>query len=161
MPGPIATEVAQALRDPESPLPITQVKPFEVKPAADAAPYRTVPEPGSEGTEGGKPLQTEDRNLPKLYSAAWWFEKGGVTGILCFLVVGLVGWVSSSQGESQKALVNVLQRSEDSRSKEAEIRNNDNREMNKAILQTQVEITDQMRNISKFMEKLEAKIDKK
>lgn len=154
MAGPIATEVVnellKGLAGDEHPIPVRQVEPVPVKPAPGAPPMRTVPEPGSEGSESGPPLRTTVANLAKPYSAAWWFEKGGTTGIVCLLLVLAFGWMSGSQKDGQKALIDNMQTSEKNRSEEA-------KQLIQGILKAQVEMGAEFGKVSRALEKLDAR----
>ncbi len=134
-PGPIAQEVVRALQD--NPLPI---KPTEVVPVA--------PGPNS------APFQVRDKAVPLFGSSAWWFQKGGPIGVICFLVVGSFAWMGNSQRESTNALVGMM---------EAQQRasNEERKELTKVILNTQAEISANMARLARSFERLEQKLDRK
>lgn len=146
MPGPIATEVIEGVREGltsgEHSIPVRQV-----------APVPTVPAPGSEGSVSGPPLRTTVANMARPYSAAWWFEKGGTTGIVCFVLVLMVYWMSGSQQDSQRALIDNMQKSEMNRSEE-------NRRMIDGVLRTQSDLTTEIRAVGRTLEKLDARMER-
>jgi hypothetical protein len=151
MPGTISKEVVQALI--ENPLPVIPVKPVEVTPAPHSDPYRTVPEPGSEGTGFLKPMFVKAVDSVKTWSPTWWFEKGGIPGAMCGLCLLLFYALSGAQKEGQKALIEGFQTSEKNRSAE-------NHELIRGILQQQAAMTQEMHQVAKLLEKLDIKLEK-
>lgn len=141
-PGPIASEVLEGLSHVDHPIPVRQTHPVS-----------TVPAPGSEGSSSGPPLRTTVANMAKPWTVAWWFEKGGTTGIVCLLLVLAFGWMSGSQKDGQRALIDNMQTSEKNRSEES-------KQLIQGILKTQVELTSEFSKVGRTLDKLEARIDR-
>lgn len=151
--GPIAREVVEALSNAGNAIPVRPTEAVPVFPTPGAPPTRTVPEPGSEGSSTGPPIRAAITNMAKPYSAAWWFEKGGTTGIVCLLAVALVYGIIASQKDSQDALIKQMNKSEDNRSSEA-------KQMIQGVLKTQGEMTVEISKVGRAIEKFEARIDR-
>ncbi len=142
MPGPIATEAAEAvvqrLTDPSQP-------PLVIKPV-DNVPV----EPGP----GHKPFQVRDKAFPLFGTGAWWFQKGGPIGVICFLFIGSFVWLANAQRTSTNALIEHMQRQQESS-------NGERRQLTTILLNTQAEISANLARMARSVERLEAKIDGK
>lgn len=145
MPGPIASEVIEGLTSGERPIPIEAIRPL---PVTSIKPVNVQQEPGA------KPLEVLARNIPKIYSAAWWFQNGGPVGIMCFAFLGASYWMANSQKESQKALVQSLQ--------DANKASNEERQaIIKVLLTTQADISSNMARMAHSIDRIEGRLDKK
>lgn len=132
MPGPIATEVVEELR------------------AGPAVPVRpTEPVPIRQDPSSG-PISVIAKNIPKTFSATWWFEKGGPLGILCFAFLGSAAWMANSQEKSQAAVLQMMR-------DEAQ----DRRDVMKMLMTTQAQMAGDLSRLARTMERLEAKLDGK
>jgi len=145
MPGQIAQEVVEAITNPPKPLPVKAEQPLPVL-QTDTVSVKQE--------EGAKPFDVIARNLPRLYSAAWWFEKGGPVGVMCLAFLGAAAWMANSQKQSQSALVESLQEAN-------KASNAERQEIIKVLLTTQVEISNNMARMSRSIERIEARQDKK
>lgn len=117
-------------------------------PVAPMGPIRTIREPNQ------PPMSVTATNIAKPGSAAWWFEKGGTVGIVCFLLIGTIVWMGNSQRESQSAVIKMMT---DSQAASRE----DSKALTSGLMKTQVEISTNLARMARSMERVEAKLDAK
>jgi len=141
--GPIATEVVQGLKE-GPPVPVQFHEPVPVRPSS---PVPIIQEPGSD------PISTTVKNLPRVGSPAWWFQQTGPTGIICMLATVAFYATNDSMKESQKAIINQMQKGEENRNAEA-------RRVIDGVLSGQNETIKQIDKLDRTLEKLSNKLDK-
>lgn len=144
MAGPIATETADEVvgRLESKVLKVEQARPAEVAPVPGQT-WQTSPAPGS------PPTQVTATNIAKPGTWAWWFEKGGTTGIICGLVIALFGWLMNAQREGQNAIISQMRDAEKNRTAEAT-------RVIDGVIRTQDKLAEEINKLAHAIEKLEA-----
>jgi hypothetical protein len=169
-PGPIAKEViagvSAVLTDPGRPplvvVPAPDAPAMPIRPAPDAPPMPTsqVGTVTVKGDPTDPPFLVRDKANPLFGTAAWWYQKGGPVGIICFLLVGTVLWMGNAQREATNAAREgtnaVIKTMSDQQA------TNDRRQdkIVDVMLSNQMEISANMARLVRTMDKVEARLDK-
>lgn len=141
MPGQIASEVVAALS--EAGMPVIAKEPVPVRPI-EAVNVKQEP--------GATPITVRDKAVPIFGTGAWWFQKGGPVGVICFLLMGSFWWMGNSQRESTGALIGNMQ-------DQQKVQNEERKQIMSVLLTTQNEISGNMARMARSIERLEMKLD--
>jgi hypothetical protein len=152
-PGPIASEViegvaAKLLSPQRPPLPIVPAPDAPPMPVSQTGTVSVSPAPNE------APFSVRDKAVPIFGTGAWWFQKGGPVGVICFLLIGSFWWMGNSQRESTGALIGNMQ-------DQQKVQNEERKQIMTVLLTTQNEISSNMNKLARSIERLESRIDKK